>query len=189
MSFDSTGVLMGAGIGVACVGAAFFVWRRSNGTAGGNAKQIKSKEGTNGGERKFPAGKLSIYFGSQTGTAEGFARVLMEEGRNHGFDAKMVDLDNFDAEELMNCKLAIFLMATYGEGEPTDNAARFAKWIDPAEKGSSTRLFGLLLPPPRALANFLLTLFHTYTHRRFCWLPKQHQLHSVWSGQQAVRAL
>lgn len=174
MSFDSTGVLMGAGLGVACVGAAFFVWRRSNGTAGG-AKQIKSKEGAASAvERKFPAGKLSIYFGSQTGTAEGFARVLMEEGRNHGFDAKMVDLENFDAEELMSSKLAIFLMATYGEGEPTDNAARFAKWIDPAEKGSSKMSFQPVFVAAEHFSYFLLTIsrMHTHAHRRFCWLPK-----------------
>jgi sulfite reductase alpha subunit-like flavoprotein len=65
----------------------------------------------------FPAGKLSIYFGSQTGTSEGFARSLSEEGRKAGFDCKIIDLEDFDAEVLINSEKAIFLMATYGEGK------------------------------------------------------------------------
>jgi NADPH-ferrihemoprotein reductase len=79
--------------------------------------------------QKYPGGSLRIFFGSQTGTAEGFARTLMEEGKEAGFDAKIVDLEDFDADMLSQTKLAIFLMATYGEGEPTDNAARFVKWL------------------------------------------------------------
>ena len=59
----------------------------------------------------------------------------MEEGKNNGFDAKTVDLEDFDPEALKNCGGAvIFLMATYGEGEPTDNAAAFAKWLHNEDK-------------------------------------------------------
>eukprot|EP00975_Prorocentrum_lima_P011568 2458539-Prorocentrum_lima.AAC.1 len=36
---------------------------------------------------KFPGGNLLLYFGSQTGTAEGFANTLRDEGRKLGFDA------------------------------------------------------------------------------------------------------
>eukprot|EP01033_Poteriospumella_lacustris_P006961 gene6962-5019_t len=78
---------------------------------------------------KYPNGPVSIFFGSQTGTSEGFARTLMTEGRKAGFDAKTCDLEEFDPEVMANTKLAIFLMATYGEGEPTDNAQKFMAWL------------------------------------------------------------
>ena len=68
---------------------------------------------------KYPAGDLVIYFGSQTGTAEAFARILMNEGKSKGFNAKTQDLEEFNPEILAKTKVAIFLMATYGEGEPT----------------------------------------------------------------------
>jgi NADPH-ferrihemoprotein reductase len=87
------------------------------------------KEKGKGDANKYPCGKINIYFGSQTGTAEGFARTLMEEGKEAGFDAKSCDLEEFTPEALSQCKLAIFLMATYGEGEPTDNASKFYKWL------------------------------------------------------------
>lgn len=53
----------------------------------------------------------------------------MEEGRAAGFDAKTVDLEEFDPDTLAETKLAIFLMATYGEGQPTDNAIKFMDWV------------------------------------------------------------
>jgi len=130
--------LAGVAVGLVTCVAGWLVYKiisdktKNKGPAG-NGGRGRSNTLTN--EQKYPAGKLAIYFGSQTGTAEGFARVLMEEGRAKGFDARMHDLENFDAEELCKTKLAIFLMATYGEGEPTDNAARFAKWMNPEEMG------------------------------------------------------
>lgn len=53
----------------------------------------------------------------------------MEEGKQNGFDAKLFDLEEFDPELIANTDLALFIMATYGEGEPTDNAAKFFKWL------------------------------------------------------------
>jgi len=38
-------------------------------------------------------------------------------------------LEDFDPETVANANLAVFLMATYGEGEPTDNAMRFYRWL------------------------------------------------------------
>ncbi len=51
-----------------------------------------------------------------------------------GFDAKLCDLEDFDPKQMKASRLAVFLMATYGEGDPTDNAAKFISWVK-NEKG------------------------------------------------------
>ena len=37
-------------------------------------------------------------------------------------------MEDFDESEMADTSRALFMMATYGEGEPTDNAAPFMKW-------------------------------------------------------------
>lgn len=91
--------------------------------------QSKKEASVKDVKKTFPAGDMVIFFGSQTGTAEGFSRILMEEGKAKGFNAKTTDLEDFSKESLASCRLAVFLMATYGEGEPTDNANQFYKWL------------------------------------------------------------
>jgi NADPH-ferrihemoprotein reductase len=48
--------------------------------------------------------------------------------------ASVVDLDDFDPAQFVAARCAVLMLATYGEGEPTDNAAKFVKWLT-AEAG------------------------------------------------------
>mmetsp|Transcript_25362 Transcript_25362/g.35102 ORF Transcript_25362/g.35102 Transcript_25362/m.35102 type:complete len:673 (+) Transcript_25362:329-2347(+) len=77
---------------------------------------------------------LNIFYGSQTGTAEDFANTLSDEGTAYGFRCEVIDLEDIQPEEIGESKYAIFCMATYGEGEPTDNARAFFEWIKETEE-------------------------------------------------------
>lgn len=83
---------------------------------------------------QYPGGHVSIYFGSQTGTAETYAKQLEREGADHGFLVHVIDLEETHIDTLLSeerrdhensVSKAVFLCATYGEGEPTDNSADF----------------------------------------------------------------
>jgi NADPH-ferrihemoprotein reductase len=77
--------------------------------------------------------RCTILYGTQTGTAERFAKSLRAQldgkyGSHTAFD--LVDVENYNYEEqLPKEKLTLFLMATYGDGEPTDSATGFMEWL------------------------------------------------------------
>lgn len=70
-----------------------------------------------------------IYYGSQTGTAEGFAKELEGEASGQDLIAKVVDLEDFREDVFVQHKVVILVVATYGEGDPTDNAVGFYAWL------------------------------------------------------------
>ncbi|KAK7088147.1 NADPH--cytochrome P450 reductase-like isoform X2 [Littorina saxatilis] len=75
-----------------------------------------------------------VFYGSQTGTAEEFATRLAKDASRYGMKGMVADPEECEMDELANIKevdnnLAIFCMATYGEGDPTDNAQEFYEWL------------------------------------------------------------
>lgn len=75
-----------------------------------------------------------IFYGSQTGTAEDYASRLAKEGSSRfGLKTMVADLEDYQYENLdafPEDKVAMFVLATYGEGEPTDNAVEFYEFIN-----------------------------------------------------------
>merc|ERR1719295_2350770 len=78
--------------------------------------------------------RLVVFYGSQTGTAEEFAGRLAKEGARYGLKGIVADPEEENMEDLQQLTeldselgpcLAVFMLATYGEGDPTDNAVDF----------------------------------------------------------------
>ena len=74
-----------------------------------------------------------VFYGSQTGTAEDYASRISKEGHSRfGLRTMVADLEDYDFDNLdtfPDDKLAVFVLATYGEGEPTDNAVEFYEFM------------------------------------------------------------
>lgn len=74
--------------------------------------------------------KVKIYFGSQGGTAEGFARELKNDLQElFQINAEIINLEFFNKHEIEQPAIRVFIVATYGNGEPTDNAVEFFNWL------------------------------------------------------------
>jgi NADPH-ferrihemoprotein reductase len=71
-----------------------------------------------------------VMFGSQTGTAEMYAKTLVREAQNVGVPAALQDVETYDhMNRLETERLVVFVVATYGEGEPTDAMKSFHDWL------------------------------------------------------------
>jgi len=81
--------------------------------------------------------RLAIFYGSQTGTAEEYAiRIAKEAKSRYGLASLVCDPEEYDFEKLdtvpENCAV-IFVLATYGEGEPTDNAVQLMQNLEDSD--------------------------------------------------------
>ncbi|XP_063060940.1 P450 (cytochrome) oxidoreductase b isoform X2 [Engraulis encrasicolus] len=94
---------------------------------------------------------IVVFYGSQTGTAEEFSNRLSKDAQRYGMKGMAADPEEYDMAELSRlCEiensLAIFCLATYGEGDPTDNAQDFYDWLQEGEAeldGLNFAVFGL----------------------------------------------
>ncbi|KAL3466282.1 hypothetical protein BJX64DRAFT_295770 [Aspergillus heterothallicus] len=84
---------------------------------------------------------IVIFWGSQSGTAESFAHRLAREItlRFKGRGVLTADLSDYDPESVSELagsqgKLAVFVLSTYGEGDPADNTIEFWDWLNASDK-------------------------------------------------------
>ncbi|GMM49433.1 NADPH--hemoprotein reductase [Starmerella bacillaris] len=118
----------------------------SNSATAGN-KNAMPEVNTRDPVEKMAAYKKNtiVFFGSQTGTAEDLASKLAKDLSSRlGLKTMTADLDDYDFndfDKFPEKHLAVFVMASYGEGDPTDNAQEFYDFIkDPEFESGATEL-------------------------------------------------
>ncbi|KAH7175855.1 hypothetical protein EDB81DRAFT_26705 [Dactylonectria macrodidyma] len=103
-----------------------------------------------------------IFWGSQSGTSETLASRLAKECHlRFGLQTLAADLCDYDAETIAlipQTKLAIFIVSTYGEGDPSDNTAGLWEWLH-------KRPFDVKLPNLRYMAFGLGNTSYRYYNR------------------------
>ncbi|KAJ9517855.1 hypothetical protein QJQ45_004205 [Haematococcus lacustris] len=130
------GLALGVASAIALsVSLAFLIYRRTDTSARqGAAVARKLSSAIRQASLENPnKPRVRILYGTQTGTAERFSKQLAGELRNKYGESTIVDvldLENYKpAEQLHREKLVVLCVATYGDGEPTDNAADFYSWL------------------------------------------------------------
>ncbi|XP_053310887.1 S-adenosyl-L-methionine-dependent tRNA 4-demethylwyosine synthase TYW1-like [Spea bombifrons] len=101
---------------------------------------------------------VKIFYGSQTGTAKVFSKLLAEDITNLGIPVEVINMKEYDpddhlVDETNSKSICVFLVATYTDGLPPESAEWFCKWLEEASndfrfgktylKGMRYAVFGL----------------------------------------------
>uniref|UniRef100_A0A0K0EZ68 NADPH--cytochrome P450 reductase n=1 Tax=Strongyloides venezuelensis TaxID=75913 RepID=A0A0K0EZ68_STRVS len=95
--------------------------------------------------------QVLILFGSQTGTGEELAGRMAKDLVRYGQKALVIDPEEIEPEDIVKIKqvedpLLLLFVATYGEGDPTDNCQQFYEFFQSTDmnlSGIRYAVFGL----------------------------------------------
>lgn len=127
-------VIAGLALAVAFYFGRDFIFGADNATSAGFVAGGDENDRDLGATLKKNKKNAVVFFGSQTGTAEDYATKLAKELHSKfGLSVLIADMADYDYDNFQDLDsdyLYFFLVATYGEGEPTDNAVEFFNWLE-----------------------------------------------------------
>jgi len=87
--------------------------------------------------------KITILFGSETGTAEEFAFDLGTAVQSQDYRCEVGDFDDYQSTKLVDESLVIIVTSTYGNGEAPYNAEEMYNWLETQEPDLSSVRFAV----------------------------------------------
>ncbi|CAH3041690.1 unnamed protein product [Porites lobata] len=78
---------------------------------------------------KISGRKISVLYGSQTGTAQEVAERIGREAKRRHLSASVLALDDYDVTRLIDEELVVFVCATTGQGDEPDNMKKFWRFM------------------------------------------------------------
>ncbi|KAM5179491.1 S-adenosyl-L-methionine-dependent tRNA 4-demethylwyosine synthase TYW1-like isoform 2-T2 [Mantella aurantiaca] len=129
-----------------------------NGSLQGTTNSVKNSTEEIPKKTEVFVSGVKIFYGSQTGIAKGFAYALAEDITPLNLPVEIINMKDYDPddnliEETTNRCICVFLVATYTDGQPTESAKWFCKWLEEASndfrvgktflKGLRYAVFGL----------------------------------------------
>lgn len=97
---------------------------------------------------------MLVAYASQTGYAEYLARQTAHALERAGVTTRLAALSDLDARELRDTHKALFVVSTYGEGDPPDSALRFVRRTMHDAMDLAHLRYGILALGDRTYANF-----------------------------------
>ncbi|QYF96099.1 sulfite reductase subunit alpha [Massilia sp. PAMC28688] len=85
-----------------------------------------------------------VLHASQTGTGEYLAARTRDTLATGGLSVHVASLDALDEEQLRAAQRVLFIVSTYGEGDPPDSGARFARMISTTRANLGHLHYGVL---------------------------------------------
>lgn len=73
--------------------------------------------------------KLTILYGSQTGTAQDLAEYIWRESKRYHFSGTVMPMDKYEIQQLPQEQIVVFVCSTTGQGEEPDNMKIFWKFL------------------------------------------------------------
>lgn len=87
---------------------------------------------------------IAIYFATMTGNAETLARQAETRARNEGWQPRLLNLSEVNPADLRAESLALFIVSTWGDGEPPADACDFWYDLTKAQLNLSSLRFAVL---------------------------------------------